>query len=259
MSDNRIEFNVVGFMGTEISLSASKAMTIFTLMCDHGGPCSIAELVRLTGYSRTVVNRMIATLVHHCFIERKEDTGHYVVDPRALHLVSKALSRDPLLNRVDLIMRRIANRTGDNVLFMIRQNSHGLVIRRAEGVSHVQVYGSQVGMNLPLHCGGAPIVLLAYSEPAFVEDYLSQPLDKRTPKTCTDPGKIREVLEQIRAQGFAISDEDLFEYVVAVGAPVFEDHGRLVGAISVGNISQRYTPERIEEVRNILIEEIGRD
>ena len=245
-------------MSSEISLSASKAMTIFTLMCERGEPVSIAEIVRGTGYPRTVVNRMMATLVHHFFIERQEHTGLYTVDPRALHLVNKALSSDPLLNRVDLIMRHIANRTTDNALFMIKRDQHALVIRRAEGISHIKVYGSQVGMNLPLHCGGAPLVLLAFSDQAFIDDYLSRPLEKRTPHTCTDPGRIRELLGQIRAQGYAISQEDLFEYVVAVGAPVFDDRNRLSGAISVGNITQRYPPERIEEVRDILIEEIGR-
>ena len=99
---------------------------------------------------------------------------------------------------------------------------------------------------------------MAFSDQAFIDDYLSRPLEKRTPHTCTDPGRIRELLGQIRAQGYAISQEDLFEYVVAVGAPVFDDRNRLSGAISVGNITQRYPPERIEEVRDILIEEIGR-
>lgn len=245
-------------MSSEISLSASKAMTIFTEMCERGEPCTLAELVRATGYPRTVTNRMVATLVHHGFIDRHDESGLYSVSPLSLHMVNKAFRSDPLLTRVEQMMRQIVNRTADNALFMIRNDRHAYVIRRAEGASPIKVYGSQVGMSLPLHCGGAPMVLLAHCEPAFIDDYLSGPLEARTEHTCTDAGKIRERLIRIREDGYAFSREDLFEYVVAIGAPVFDDRNRLAGAISVGNITQRYPPERMEDVRQILIEEIAR-
>lgn len=241
-----------------ISLSASKAMTIFTILCEKGEPCSLADIVRATDYPRTVANRMLATLVHHGFVARQHDTGLYSVDPRALHLVNKALDSDPLLNRVELIMREVVNHTKDPALFMIRSGRHALVISRREGTSTIRVHGSRVGMSLPLHCGGAPMVLLANSDDSFIDEYLAGPLEARTRHTCTDPGLLRERIAGIRESGCSVSCEDLFEYVVAIGAPVFDSAGQLAGAISVGSITQRYPPERIEEVKQILFDAIRR-
>ena len=99
-------------MSSEISLSASKAMTIFTEMCERGEPCTLAELVRATGYPRTVTNRMVATLVHHGFIDRHDESGLYSVSPLSLHMVNKAFRSDPLLTRVEQMMRQIVNRDG---------------------------------------------------------------------------------------------------------------------------------------------------
>lgn len=245
-------------MTSEISSSASKALTIFTSMCDHGKPCSLAEIVRMVELPRTVTGRMVATLVQHGFLERKGDGALYSVAPRVLHFVHKALNNDPVLTRVDMIMREVISQTGDTALFMIRSEMQALVLRRMEGTAPVRILGSRLGMTLPLHCGGAPFSLLAFSDDDFVEEYLAKPLERRTDATETDPAVLRKRINETRERGYSIGQEDLFEYVIALGAPVHDDNGFLVGAISVGNIAQRYPPERIDEVGQILKTEIGR-
>ncbi|MCZ4352870.1 IclR family transcriptional regulator [Roseovarius aestuarii] len=245
-------------MATEISSSASKALAIFTAICELGTPCSLAEIVRMMGYPRSVTGRMVATLMQHGFLMRKDDSGLYTVNPQVLHLSQKALQSDPLLSRVDVIMHEVCKRTGDTALFMIESGLQALVLRRSEGTAPVRILGSRLGMALPLHCGGAPTALLAFSSDEVIDAYLAGPLERRTENTLTDPEAVRRNLLETRQRGYSIGHEDLFEYVVAIGAPIYDDQNRLAGAISIGNIPQRYPPERIEEVGRILIEEIKR-
>jgi len=243
-------------MISEINSSADKALTIFAAICDRAEPCTMAEIVRLTGFQRTVAGRLVAALVKHNFLAWSEESSTYSVDPRLMHLVQKSLINDPLMTRVDLIMREIVARTGDTALYMVESDLKALVIKRVEGTTQIRVLGSRVGMTLPLHCGGAPSALLAFSGDDVIEEYLGRPLDRRTAATCTDPVALRETLREIRGRGYSVGQEDLFEYVVALGAPVFDERGRLAGAVSVGNIIQRYPPERIHEVGQALVEVI---
>jgi DNA-binding IclR family transcriptional regulator len=242
----------------DISLSAGKAIVVFRAICAIGRPCSVAEIAAEVGYPRTVTVRMIATLEHYEFIERGGQTGLYSVNPALLHHVQKALAQNPVLSRVELIMRDIVNQTQDTALYMIRSAGTALVMQRVEGSAPVRIFASEVGMELPLHCGGAPLALLAYAPEEDVDAYLSQPLLKRTERTMTDPDAIRARLASVREAGFSVGDEDLFDYVVAVGAPIFDNDGKLAGAVSVGNIIQRYTPERVQEVGRILTETIAK-
>lgn len=245
-------------MATEISSSAGKALEIFKVICDFGAPCSIADIVRKVDYPRTVTGRMVATLLQYDFIEKLPESGLYCVKPKLLHTVQKALNNDPLLQRVDLMMREIATETEDTALFMIKSQNQALVVRRLEGSAPIRIMGSRVGMELPLHCGGAPKALLTFSPDDDIDEYLSGPLAQRTPATITDPQALRDRIARDRARGFCVGNEDLFEFVVALGAPVMDSQGQLAGAISVGNITQRYPPERIEEVGQMLVEAIAR-
>tara|TARA_R110002110_G_scaffold9321_4_gene45979 strand:+ start:8095 stop:8703 length:609 start_codon:yes stop_codon:yes gene_type:complete len=197
---------------------------------------------------------MVATLELYNLVDRDLDTGYYSVSPRALHQVQKGLANNACCTRADLIMQEVAKRTGDSVIYVIPDGNRGLVLGRTEGSSEMKIVTSKVGMELPLHCGAAPLAILAYSSPDFIDEYLREPLVKCTKSTMTQPKEIRETLVRIREQGFAVGREDLFDHLVSVGVPIFGPRGQLMGSISVGNISQKYPPERINEVGKILIE-----
>jgi len=245
-------------MTAAISSSAGKALHTLKCICDHAEPSSLADIARMTGYPRTVTLRMVNTLVSHGLVERCPDRRGYSATLDLLHMVQKALRRDPLLGRVELILRELAERTGDTASFMVRRGDSAVVIRRVEGSALIRVGGSREGMELPLHCGGAPFALLAFSDKAVIDAYLAKPLERRTQASITDPDTLRRRIAEARACGYTVGDEDLFQYIIAVGVPVQDERVGLVGAISVGNIQQRYPPGRAEEVGRILIETIAR-
>jgi len=241
-------------MSTDISLSAGKALEIFRFLCETGQPCSLATISKASGYPRTVAVRMVATLEHYGFVLRESETGQFSVSPLVLHQVQKGLAHSPVLSRVDMILQEVVKRTGDSVIYVIPDGNRALVMSRVEGSSDMKILTSEVGMELPLHCGGAPLAILAHSDAAFVDSYLAGPLARRTKATVTDPEEIRRMLPEIRARGYAVGREDLFDYLVAVGVPIFGPRGELAGAISTGDISQKYPPERVAQVGRILVE-----
>jgi DNA-binding IclR family transcriptional regulator len=245
-------------MTADISSSAGKALETLKVISSHGAPCSLADIARATGYPRTVALRMVMTLVSHGFVERDPENHLFSVTLDLLHMVQKAISRDPMLSRVELMLRAIAEETGDTASFMVRRRNFAVVIRRVEGSSIIRVGGSREGMELPLHCGAAPFALLAFSADAEIDAYLAGPLVKRTAASITDPAELRRRIAEARARGFTVGNEDLFEYIIAVGAPVPDAQGALGGAISVGNIPQRYPPGRAEEVGLQLVRTIAR-
>ena len=241
-------------MATDVSLSAGKALEVFRFLCEAERPCSAATIAKETGFPRTVALRMIATLERYDFVERDEETGLLAVNPLVLHQVQKGLLNNPVLSRVDRILQDFAQRTGDGAIYVIPSGDKAVVINRVEGSAEMQVRASEVGMELPLHCGGAPLAILAHSSEAFIENYLASPLVRRTDATVTDPVRLRAIVQTVRENGYAVGNCDLFEFLVAVGAPVFDHRGDLAGAVSVGNIVQRFPPERIKEVGKILVE-----
>jgi DNA-binding IclR family transcriptional regulator len=64
-------------------------------------------------------------------------------------------------------------------------------------------------------------------------------------------------LESVRRQGFAIIKDELEEGLVAVAAPVRENDGTVVGAISISGPAPRFTDKQLASLGELIIAEIA--
>ncbi|HZH55816.1 MAG TPA: IclR family transcriptional regulator C-terminal domain-containing protein, partial [Burkholderiaceae bacterium] len=68
-----------------------------------------------------------------------------------------------------------------------------------------------------------------------LEAYLANAkLVARTPRTVTDPARLREEILKVRRQGWALLDEELEEGLISLAAPLVSRNGRVMAAINVG-------------------------
>lgn len=77
---------------------------------------------------------------------------------------------------------------------------------------------------------------------------------KYTDQTLLDTKKLRETLEGIRAQGYAVSDEDVDAGARGVGAPIFDLTGAVVGAISVGGPTYRVDDATLRTFSKLIVQ-----
>jgi DNA-binding IclR family transcriptional regulator len=75
--------------------------------------------------------------------------------------------------------------------------------------------------------------LLAYESPDFIDEYLDRPLEALTPHTVTDPVLLRELLAEVREQGYAVTRRDVQLHTGSVAAPVYDARGSVVAALSL--------------------------
>ena len=104
---------------------------------------------------------------------------------------------------------------------------------------------------MPYHCSANGKVLLAY-EAARPSDGPLEPLDLAHGRR---PRPARGELATIRRDGFAAATDELELGLCAVAAPVFDERGRVVAALSVSGPTLRLTPRRIAELRPIVIKQ----
>jgi IclR family pca regulon transcriptional regulator len=67
----------------------------------------------------------------------------------------------------------------------------------------------------------------------------SAPVVARTERTIVDPARLREVVEEVRRQGWALVDQELEDGVRSIAAPVRDGAGRTVAAINVSTHAGR--------------------
>lgn len=233
----------------ELSLSIVKAAQLLRVVGDSDNGCTLTEVVKATRFGTTVCHRMLTTLEHERLVDRDAATGRFRLGLGLLALAHKVQSHHPLTRGAAQLVADAVSHTEDIALLMVRDADEVLCIDRKEGTFPVRSSGTQIGTRLPMHCGGAPLALLAFSSDDFIDRYLaSHVLERRTAHTVTDPALIRQEIALVRERGYTVGNQDLFDYVVAIGVPLFGPDGALIGALSVGGVEQRYPPERIKEV-----------
>jgi DNA-binding IclR family transcriptional regulator len=117
-----------------------------------------------------------------------------------------------------------------------------MCVERFHGNQPVQVSWWQVGGALPINCGAAPRVLLAFLPEAQSEAQLARALPSLTPASPTDPDALRAALKRIRRRGFELAADDVALGLAALGVPVRDRSGAVVAALSLGGLTPHIAP-----------------
>jgi DNA-binding IclR family transcriptional regulator len=72
-------------------------------------------------------------------------------------------------------------------------------------------------------------------------------LPKRTENTIIDPIQLKEHLKLVQKQGYAIDDEENEKGIRCVAAPIYNEVGRAVAAVSISAPAFRVTKKVIQE------------
>jgi DNA-binding IclR family transcriptional regulator len=103
---------------------------------------------------------------------------------------------------------------------------------------------SAVGRRLPANCTAVGKILLSGLDPAALDAVLTKgALRGMTPDSITDPDRLREHLERVRAEGVAVDVGESDSAMRCVAAAVRDHSGATVAAMSVSAPIIRWTPQ----------------
>lgn len=129
---------------------------------------------------------------------------------------------------------RLRDLTEENASFSMLINGKANLVYREESLQVVRVAG-KVGQERPLYAGATGKVLGAFQDEEVIRKRLmEEPLTPFTERTITSPVALMEDYEQIRKQGYAISDGELNIETIGIGAPIRDESGGVWAAISIG-------------------------
>lgn len=197
------------------------------------GGTSIRELSGFLHMARSTVYRILNTLEARDVVKRSF-SGSYVLGPRLLTFAAHVVTgHDPdLVELANAHLERLSQETGEASKLSVVDGDGVLVIAVAHSSG---AYGLTVkpGRRLPLHAGAASRVLLGHMDGADIARILNGPLPRYTNATLCDPDEIGKSLAQIRRSGSALDNGEYSAGVMAVAAPVYDRHNKVVAAISI--------------------------
>lgn len=184
----------------------------------------------------------------------------YYVSTRFLQLGSQARSRPKVFDIARPEIDDLAEETGEHANLMIEEHGLGVFLYRAQGPDAVQL-DTHAGMRVPLQTTSLGKAILANQPRSRIDEILDRRgLPKVTENTITDRDKLFEELETVRERGYAYDDEERVKGMGCVAAPIIDDSGEAIAAISVsgpkskmrGTQFSEEVPQRLLRSANVI-------
>ncbi|MFC4357852.1 IclR family transcriptional regulator [Halobium salinum] len=212
-------------------------------------PLGPAALGRRLDLARSTVHRHLATLERLGAVVRAGDDRRdgYRVGLRLLDFGLGAREAHRLYPLAAPKVDELAEETGEKVWCIVPEGSRSVHLYGAAGRRSVRT-GVREGSRGYLHQHAAGKAILAHLPADRVREIVdTEGLPAQTPETVTDESELFEQLERIRERGYAFNREESVPGLHAVGAPVRDESGVAVGAISVSGPANRLKGERLHE------------
>lgn len=229
-------------------------MKLLFLIAEIGrdGSVRISDLVEHSRLSRPTVHRHLNSLIAFRLVEQASERGYYRLGSGVLALSTRMTGRLGLKERALPLLRALSDQTRVTAHLGIRDGSRALYLEKIESEEPIRL-ASAVGQSSALHSSGIGKVLLAYSGDDVLHRYCAAGLAAQRPNTITTEAALRSELERIRAQGFAVDDEENEQGVRCIAAPVFDHDGQLVASISISGTVHQITRGAIPKLSPLVI------
>lgn len=215
------------------------------LMEADGDSLGVTELAARVDLAKSTVHRHIATLESLGFVAR--DGDKYRIGLRLLDYGLRARDQHDLYHIARPKVEELAEETGEKVWCITEEQGRSVHLYGAAGKHSVQT-SARAGAWGYLHQHAAGKAILAHLPTDRVRRIVdSHGLPATTSNTVTDEAELFEQLERIADRGYAFNREESIAGLHAVGAPVTDDDGVAIGAISISGPANRLKGERLTD------------
>jgi IclR family KDG regulon transcriptional repressor len=227
-----------------------RASSILDILGQSSQGISIRELSNKIKLPKGTTHRLLSSLSYFGFARQDPKTRDYFLGFKLVDLGQLLLSQLDLRKEAEPFLRDLAERTRETVHLVFLDRNEIVYIDKVEtdqNPSGLRM-ASRVGLRNPAHSCAVGKVLLSYlSEEELNSIIKEKGLAKRTENTITNPAQLKEHLRNVRAQGYATDDEENEKGIRCTAAPIFDEGGKAIAAISISGPAFRVTKKIIQE------------
>ena len=225
--------------------SLARGLAVVQAFSDSRKPQTIAQISQKTGIPRAAVRRCLFTLQQLGYVDA--ELNNFSLRPKVLTLGYSYLSSTPLTVSSQPYLNAISRDLGESCSLAVLEDGEVLYVARS-AASRVMSVALNTGSRLPAYCTSLGRVMLAHLPAAGLDAYFAKTkLRAMTDKTETDQKRLREILVEVRQDGYAINDEELELGLRSIAVPVRGASGQVLAALNVGAQASRVSAERMHQ------------
>lgn len=234
--------------------AVERALGILEAIASGSDGLTNSEISRKLGIPKSTASYILHCLQRRGYLRRETEGGKYRLGLKVLDLSQGVLKGLDLRELARPVLAALVHRVNLTAHLAILENGEAVYIERAEAPGFIKM-NTWVGRRMFVHSTSVGKVLVAWQSKDEVEAILTEHgMKKRTPKTISVAVKYLQELERVRAEGYAIDDEENSIGARCIAAPVFNAMGRVEAAVGVSGtiamVNAETLPKIVEAVKD---------
>ena len=230
------------------SVAVERALAMLEAVAQEAEGLSNAEISRKLEIPKSSASYILRTLETQGYLNRNPETGKYRVGLKVLSLSRGALTGIDVREVALPIMRHLTERTGLTCHLAILDGPDAVYIEKVEPPGFLRV-DTWVGRRMRVHATSVGKALVAHIPQEHLEKIISERgLEKRTPKTITTLSRLLKDLEKVREHGYAVDDEENNMGARCVGAPIFNQDGKIEASLGLSGTTNQVNPHTMPRI-----------
>jgi DNA-binding IclR family transcriptional regulator len=230
--------------------SVDRALTVLEIVGKLGA-AGVTEIAVELGVHKSTVSRLIAVLEARGFVEQLSDRK-YRLGFAIVRLAGSTSAQMDLAKESQGICDRLSQQCGETTNLAVLDEDRIINLVEAHGPAEITLR-TWVGQTCPAHATSSGKALLADLTSDDVIDRMGDPLPTFTDNTIASAADLAAQLAVVRETGWASVTEELEVGLNAVAAPVRDNTGAVIAALSVSGPAYRLDPERFEVVAEMTV------
>jgi IclR family KDG regulon transcriptional repressor len=227
-----------------------RASQILDILGQSPQGISIRELSAKIKLPKGTTHRLLSSLSYFGYVKQDPKTRNYFLGFKLVELGNLLLNQLDLRKEAEPFLRDLAERIKETVHMVVMDRDEVVYIDKVEteqSPSGLRM-ASRIGLRNPPHsCAVGKVLLADFSDESQDSFLKGRSLSRRTENTMTDLAQLKEHLKQVRKQGYALDDEENERGIRCVAAPIYNETGRAVAAISISGPAFRVTKKVVQE------------
>ncbi|GGC86198.1 IclR family transcriptional regulator [Tersicoccus solisilvae] len=225
--------------GDQFVQSLARGLEVIRAFDAAHAELSLSDVARRTGLTRATARRFLLTLVELGYV--RTDGRLFRLTPQVLRLGYAYLSSMGLTDIAQPHLEALSARLGESTSASVLDGAEIVYVARV-ATRRLMMVGISVGTRFPAYATSMGRVLLAAQPAAEAADLLDRfPPTALTSRTLTDRTALLREIDRVRAQGYAVVDQELEAGLRSAAAPVHGASGEVVAAVNV-SMSALHSP-----------------
>ena len=210
---------------------------------------TLTEIAARVGLAKSTASRLLAVLEGRGWLERSPDTDRYRIGVRAFAFGQVYIQTTTLDAEAQPFLQRLARECGQTANLGILHDGEVDDLAVVQPARPIR-FDAFAGQREQAHCTGLGKVLLAaLPDEELVAVVERHGLPARTPRTLATLAALRDELALVRAQGYALDDEESHLGLRCLALPVRDARGRVVASLSVSGLADEFTADAVARYR----------